>query len=155
LLLTGLSITFLKEFGLGLWLSLPLSLSLATTGAVLGLGVDRKEGWSRFDSVYWWFITATTVGFGDLRPGKSASKIIAVVMALLGANIDRHLDCGRCARRHVGTRLARCCRESQVRDYCPPVRRLHPLGPATAGGRSSKKVSGGASVVAPFERNQP
>jgi hypothetical protein len=87
LLLTGLTITFLKEFGLGLWLSLPLSLSLATTVALLGLVVGRKEGWSHFDSVYWSFITATTVGYGDIRPVKRASRIIAIVVALLGLTL--------------------------------------------------------------------
>jgi Ion channel len=87
LLLTGLTMTFLKEFGLGLWLSLPLSWSLATTVALLGLVVGRKEGWSRFDSVYWSFITATTVGYGDIRPVKRVSRIIAVVIALLGLTL--------------------------------------------------------------------
>jgi hypothetical protein len=87
LLLTGLTITFLKEFGLGLWLSLPLSLSLATAVALLGLVAGRKEGWSRFDSVYWSFITATTVGYGDIRPVKRVSRIIAVVIALLGLTL--------------------------------------------------------------------
>ena len=87
MLLTGLTITFLKEFGLGLWLSLPLTLSLTTTVALLGLVVGRKEGWSRFDSVYWSFITATTVGYGDIRPVKRASRIIAVVIALLGLTL--------------------------------------------------------------------
>jgi hypothetical protein len=82
LLLTGLTITFLKEFGLGLWLSLPLSLSLATAVALLGLVAGRKEGWSRFDSVYWSFITATTVGYGDIRPVKRVSRIIAVLLGL-------------------------------------------------------------------------
>jgi hypothetical protein len=87
LLLSGLTITFLREFGLGLWLSLPLSFSLATIIAVLGLLVGRKEGWSRFDSVYWSFITGTTVGYGDIRPMKRASRIIAIVVALLGLTL--------------------------------------------------------------------
>jgi voltage-gated potassium channel len=87
LLLSGLTITFLKKFGLGLWLSLPLSLSLATTIALLGLVVGRKEGWSRFDSVYWSFITATTVGYGDIRPVKRTSRIVAIVVALLGLTL--------------------------------------------------------------------
>jgi hypothetical protein len=61
------------------------SLSLATTVALLGLVVGRKEGWSRFDSVYWSFITAaTTVGYGDIRPVKRVSRIIAVVIASSG-----------------------------------------------------------------------
>ena len=87
MLLSGLTITFLREFGLGLWLSLPLSFSLATIIAVLGLLVGRKEGWSRFDSVYWSFITGTTVGYGDIRPMKRASRIIAIVVALLGLTL--------------------------------------------------------------------
>ena len=86
-MLSGLTITFLREFGLGLWLSLPLSFSLATIIAVLGLLVGRKEGWSRFDSVYWSFVTGTTVGYGDIRPMKRASRIIAIVVALLGLTL--------------------------------------------------------------------
>jgi voltage-gated potassium channel len=42
------------------------------------------EGWSRFDSFYWSFITATTVGYGDIRPLKRASKIVAILIAFLG-----------------------------------------------------------------------
>ena len=87
MLLSGLTITFLKKFGLGLWLSLPLSLSLATIVTLLGLVVGRKEEWSRFDSVYWSFITATTVGYGDIRPVKRTSRIIAIVVALLGLTL--------------------------------------------------------------------
>ena len=42
---------------------------------------------SRFDSVYWSFITATTVGYGVLRPVKRASRIIAIVIAVLGLTL--------------------------------------------------------------------
>lgn len=87
MLLTGLTITFLKEFCLGLWVCLPLLLSLGATVALLGLLAGRTEGWSRFDSIYWSFITATTVGYGDIRPVKKASRIIAIVIALLGLTL--------------------------------------------------------------------
>ena len=82
--LTGLTITFLKEFALGLWLSSPLLLTLAAGIMVLGRIAGIKEGWSGFDSLYWSFITATTVGYGDIRPVKRASKIIAIVIAPMG-----------------------------------------------------------------------
>src|SRR5271165_3283908 len=87
LLLTGLTITFLKEFGLGLRLSSPLWLSLAAVITLLGQIAGKTEGWSHFDSFYWSFITATTVGYGDFRPVKRASRIIAIVIALLGLTL--------------------------------------------------------------------
>ena len=84
LLFSGLTITFLREFIYGLWLSLPLFLSLAVIIVGLGLIVGKKESWSPFDSFYWSFVTATTVGYGDLRPVRRASRIIAIAIALLG-----------------------------------------------------------------------
>ena len=87
MLLTGLTITFLKEFGLGLWLTSPLLLSIAAAITLLGQLVGRKEGWSRFDSFYWSFITATTVGYGDVRPVKRTSRIIAIIIALMGLTL--------------------------------------------------------------------
>lgn len=80
----GLTLTFLKQFGIGLYLTFPLLLSLAALITLLGQTVGRKEGWSRFNSFYWSFITATTVGYGDIRPTKHASRLIAVLIAFLG-----------------------------------------------------------------------
>jgi ion channel len=84
LLFTGLTTTFLKEFFFDLWLTSPLLLSLATFVALLGQVVGRKEGWSVFDSFYWAFITATTVGYGDFRPAKRSPRVLAIVIALSG-----------------------------------------------------------------------
>lgn len=83
-MLFGLTITFLKQLGIGLWLTLPLLLSLAAVITLLGQTVGRKEGWSRFDSFYWSFITATTVGYDDIRPVKRKSRILAILIAFLG-----------------------------------------------------------------------
>jgi voltage-gated potassium channel len=87
LLFTGLTVTFLRQFYVGLWLTLPLLLSLALGITLLGQAVGKQEGWSRFDSFYWSFITATTVGYGDFRPVKRKSKIIAVIIAFLGLTL--------------------------------------------------------------------
>ncbi len=84
MLLTGLTITFLKEFALGFWLASPLLLSLALGITILGRITGRIEGWSWFDGFYWSFITATTVGYGDVRPVKRTSKAIAILIALMG-----------------------------------------------------------------------
>jgi voltage-gated potassium channel len=62
-----------------------MGLALAIT--LLGQAVGRHEGWSRFDSFYWSFITATTVGYGDVRPVKKRSKIISIVIAFLGLTL--------------------------------------------------------------------
>jgi len=80
----GLTLTFLKQFGLGLSLTFPLFFSLAALITLLGQAVGMKEGWSRFNSFYWSFITATTVGYGDIRPTKPGSRLIAVLIAFLG-----------------------------------------------------------------------
>ena len=84
MLFTGLMSTFLKVFLFDLWVTAPLWLTLAATVTVLGQVVGRQEGWSRFDSFYWSFITATTVGYGDVRPVKRAAKIFAILIALVG-----------------------------------------------------------------------
>jgi voltage-gated potassium channel len=80
----GLTLTFLKQFGIDLYLVLPLLLSLAALITLLGQVVGVKEGWSRFNSFYWSFITASTVGYGDIRPSKTGSKILAILIAFLG-----------------------------------------------------------------------
>ena len=80
----GLTSAFLKHFGMGIWLMLPLLFSLATVITLLGLVVGTKEGWSRLDTIYWSFITATTVGYGDIRPVNRGSRILALFIAFLG-----------------------------------------------------------------------
>jgi Ion channel len=87
LLFTGLTTTFLKEFVFDLWLTSPLLLSLALLVTLLGQVVGKKEGWSPFDSFYWSFITATTVGYGDVRPQKRTSRILSIVIALVGLTL--------------------------------------------------------------------
>lgn len=84
MLLSGLTLTFLKELGLGIWLAFPLLLSLALAITVLGQVAGRTEGWGKFDSFYWSFITATTIGYGDLRPTKVMSRLMAIFIGLMG-----------------------------------------------------------------------
>jgi voltage-gated potassium channel Kch len=84
LVFTGLAVTFLKQFALGIGLTFPLLFSLGTIIALIGQLVGLSEGWSRLDSLYWSFITATTVGYGDLRPITHRSRLLAVLIAFLG-----------------------------------------------------------------------
>jgi voltage-gated potassium channel len=87
LLFSGLTTTFLKEMLYGLWLTGPLLLTLAIIVTLLGQIVGRKEGWSAFESFYWSFITATTVGYGDVRPVGKTSRILAILIALVGLTL--------------------------------------------------------------------
>ena len=54
---------------------------------LLGQVAGKTEGWSHFDSFYWSFVTATTVGYGALRPAKRTSRVIAILIALLGLTL--------------------------------------------------------------------
>jgi voltage-gated potassium channel len=87
LLLTGITITFLREFCIGIWLTSPLLLSLVLFITLLGQLAGRREGWRPFDSFYWSFVTATTVGYGDIRPTKTGPRIIAIVIGLTGLTL--------------------------------------------------------------------
>ncbi len=51
---------------------------------LLGQIVCRIERWGTFDGLYWSFITATTVGYGDIHPSKNRSKTLSVLIALIG-----------------------------------------------------------------------
>jgi len=62
----------------------PLLGSIALVIIALGVIVGFIESWGRFDSIYWAFITATTVGYGDIRPLKPVSRILSVLIALIG-----------------------------------------------------------------------
>ena len=56
----------------------------ARYAAVLGMIAGRLEGLSRFDSIYWAFITGLTVGYGDIRPTRKATKALSIVITLVG-----------------------------------------------------------------------
>jgi voltage-gated potassium channel len=80
----GLTLAFLFNLAAILVHVLPLFVGLGGLIAVLALLVGRGEGWSRGDSLYFGFITALTVGYGDLRPTTGRGKFLAVVIALVG-----------------------------------------------------------------------
>ena len=75
---------FLEKFFRGLVFVWPLLISLGLFITLLGHIVGRLESWDKFDAIYWAFITATTVGYGDIRPISRLSKVLSVFIALNG-----------------------------------------------------------------------
>lgn len=75
---------FVKIFLLGLMYAGPLLFSLVVAIAIIGQLIGRWEGWSSPDALYYAFITASTVGYGDFHPLRNVSKFWAVAIALLG-----------------------------------------------------------------------
>ncbi len=79
-----ITFNFIKVFASALIALSPLLLVFATVIAMLGVIIGRIERWNMLDSVYFAFITATTVGYGDIKPNDSISKIVAILIALIG-----------------------------------------------------------------------
>lgn len=75
---------FLRLFLLGLYFTSPLLLVLVLTIVLIGQIVGSHEAWSKFDALYWSFITAITVGYGDFHPHKRLSKVLAILISLVG-----------------------------------------------------------------------
>ena len=77
-------LSFLGSFSVGLFQMSPILLFLTLSVILMGQIVGKKEGWSKGDALYFSFVTATTVGYGDLRPSKTSSKALAVGIAFVG-----------------------------------------------------------------------
>ena len=75
---------FIEMFLLGLVYAGPILLFLILLIVALGQLVGRREKWSRIDALYFSFITATTVGYGDFRPSSRQGKFLSILIALIG-----------------------------------------------------------------------
>jgi len=78
------TIQFLEMFFIALWYVAPLVGLLVAIIVILGRLTGIREGWSRADSLYYAFITATTVGYGDFHPRRGLSKSLAIVISFVG-----------------------------------------------------------------------
>lgn len=78
------TITFLESLVTGVVLVAPVFGLLGAVVMLLGLIVGQMENWRPFDALYWAFITAATVGYGDMRPGCRKAKVLSVFIALFG-----------------------------------------------------------------------
>ncbi|WP_256369064.1 potassium channel family protein [Ruegeria sp. HKCCD4884] len=76
--------TFISVFIYDLIYLSPILVFLLVLVCMLGVSIGRIEGWSTGSSLYHAFINATTVGYGDIKPEKPASRALAVVNAFVG-----------------------------------------------------------------------
>ena len=75
---------FVSRLLFSVYLVSPILLVMAMIIVALGLIVGRIESWDRYDSIYWAFITALTVGYGDIRPLARKSKALSILIAGIG-----------------------------------------------------------------------
>ena len=52
-----------------------------------GIAIHFVEGMTVFDGIWWSFVTATTVGYGDLSPSTPAGRMIAAVLMIVGIGL--------------------------------------------------------------------
>jgi hypothetical protein len=75
---------FVKIYAQGIAYLWPIIVVLLGMIITLGLRIGSLEGWTPVDSLYFAFITATSVGYGDLLPTKTRAKVISILIALVG-----------------------------------------------------------------------
>jgi hypothetical protein len=75
---------FLRIFVYDLLYASPILLCLMLLISLIGLSIGKIEGWSGSNAMYHAFINATTVGYGDFRPTKNSSKLLAIILAFVG-----------------------------------------------------------------------
>ena len=78
------TLTFFELVILTLGITAPIWLLFILVIVVLGQIAGRLEDWPALTSLYWSFITATTVGYGDIRPTGRLARVLAVIIALCG-----------------------------------------------------------------------
>ena len=68
-------------------------MSAVTTRAILGIAVYlligclvlcNAEGWSVADSIYFCMVTVSTVGYGDIVPTKTGTKMFVIFLIFFG-----------------------------------------------------------------------
>lgn len=79
-------IEHLKEFVDTNGLKYMIFLTLASIGGA-SIGMMYFEKMSFLDALWWSFVTATTVGYGDLSPVTTAGRVIAALLMIVGIGL--------------------------------------------------------------------
>ena len=81
------TVDFGKAFFILLRAFFPIWGGLAILISLVGLWMARLETLSIADGLYFAWITATTVGYGDISPTSGLSQFVAIFDALLGITL--------------------------------------------------------------------
>ena len=79
---------FRRNFVVGLLFGLrvvwPILSGLLTLIVVLGLVIGWIEGWKVSEAIYFAFVSALTIGYGDLAPKTLTTRLLAILIGLCG-----------------------------------------------------------------------
>lgn len=78
------TLDFLSTLGQLIGAISPILFFLLGAVTMLAILIARLEGWPISEGLYFGFITATTVGYGDIRPTKPITRFLAVAIAFVG-----------------------------------------------------------------------
>jgi len=75
---------FYRSLWGGLRVVWPILSVLLLLKVAMGLAIGALEGWGRFESIYFAFITGLTIGYGDLVPSLVPARVLAVAIGFCG-----------------------------------------------------------------------
>lgn len=75
---------FAVELLRGLQIVWPILSILLALIVVLGVIVGIREGWTVQDSIYFAFVTALTIGYGDFAPTGFLTRMLAILTGACG-----------------------------------------------------------------------
>ncbi len=78
------TVLVVQQFCYGISLTMPLLMLLLIPIIGLGQWVGHIEKWEKFTAFYWSFITALTIGYGDIRPVAKSARTLSIVIGMLG-----------------------------------------------------------------------
>ena len=76
---------FLVALGHAIHVTWPVLSAILGIQLALGLLTGFVEGWSLADTIYFTFITGLTIGYGDLVPRWTLTRVLAIGMAFPGS----------------------------------------------------------------------